>query len=92
MRDMEFQFTMKFDLGSGSRSTDEIVERLGAAGCDDATVGLGRVGRVALLFTREAPTPELAIETALTDVRTALPEAELLEIRAEEWTTGTISG
>ena len=51
---MEYVFTLKFQLSDEDSDHDEIVERLGAAGCDDALVGVGQPGRIALEFTREA--------------------------------------
>ena len=53
------------------------MDRLGAAGCDDATVGIGRWGRLALAFAREAGTAGAAARSALADVRTAVPDARL---------------
>jgi hypothetical protein len=78
---MEFQFTLRFDVGDEFAGSDVLVERLWAAGCDDAIVGLGCAGRVALSFGREAPTRDKAIDSALRDVASALPSARLLEIQ-----------
>lgn len=33
---MEYEFTLKFALPANQGPTDELVERLGEAGCDDA--------------------------------------------------------
>lgn len=38
----------------GMKRGTDLVERLGAAGCDDALVGIGRVGHLSLEFTRQA--------------------------------------
>lgn len=76
---MEYDFTLKFKLTDPGLSGDEIVERLGAGGCDDALVGVGTPGRVGLHFTRGARSAQAAIQSALADVRRALPGAELLE-------------
>lgn len=48
-------------------------------GCDDAIMGLGQKGRLALNFTREAASAETAILTALRDVKQAVPQARLVE-------------
>ena len=77
---MEFDFGMKFKLGAESTDMDALVERLGEAGCDDATVGIGQPGRIALEFTREAPSVKEAIFSALRDVRKAIPDAGLIEV------------
>ncbi len=77
---MEFEFTLKFTLAAGrSPNMDELVERLGAAGCNDALVGIGPTGRIALDFTREAESAKQAIFSALEEVRRAIPTAILLE-------------
>jgi hypothetical protein len=52
---MEYTFTLKYQLSPWDINLDELVERLGADGCDDALTGIGLPGRLALLFTREAP-------------------------------------
>jgi len=76
---MEFTFTLKYHLSNSSDDTDALVERLAEEGCDDALVGIGQTGRLALEFTREAASAREAIESALADVRRALPGARLIE-------------
>jgi hypothetical protein len=77
---MEYEFTLKFKLAPDGADTDELVERLGIAGCDDALVGIGQPGRIALQFTRNADSAEKAIISALKDVKSVIPEARLLEV------------
>lgn len=77
---MEYEFTVKFSLPNPDGHIDEIVERLGKAGCDDALVGIGTPGRIALKFSREAKSSEAAIESAIRDVQKAVPLAELIEV------------
>ena len=76
---MEFTFTLKYQLAADDRDPASIVERLGAAGCDDALVGTGVAGRIALAFTREAESAAAALHSALEDVRRAIPGARLTE-------------
>ncbi|WP_088159365.1 helix-turn-helix transcriptional regulator [Achromobacter xylosoxidans] len=76
---MEYTFTLKYQLAEGHHDMDALVERLGAAGCDDALVGTGLPGRIALEFTREAESAEAAVRSALEDVRRAVPSAKLIE-------------
>jgi len=76
---MEYDFVLKFKLTDDNADASALVERLGAAGCDDATVGIGQPGRIALDFTREADSAQQAIISALEDVKRAIPEAELIE-------------
>lgn len=76
---MEYVFTLKYQLADGDHDLDALVERLGEAGCDDALVGTGLPGRLALEFTREADNAEAAVCSALRDVRRAAPSAKLIE-------------
>lgn len=75
----EYIFTLTYALGSQAADTDALVERLGAAGCDDAVVGVGRRGRLALEFARQAEDAARAVGSAVSDVRTAVPDAVLIE-------------
>jgi predicted DNA-binding transcriptional regulator AlpA len=77
---MEYTFTPKYQLADDDRDADAIVERLGEAGCDDALVGIGQSGRLALEFTREAADAGAAVCSALADVRRAAPSAKLIEV------------
>ena len=76
---MEYIFTLKYQLADEDSDPDALVERLGAAGCDDALVGVGQPGRLALEFSREADSAEEAVRTALADVKSAAPSARLIE-------------
>lgn len=77
---MEYTFTFKYQLSEDDCDPAEIVERLGAAGCDDSLIGIGQSGRVALEFVRESDTAETALASALSDVKQAIPTARLIEI------------
>ncbi|ANY16578.1 helix-turn-helix transcriptional regulator [Bordetella pseudohinzii] len=77
---MEYTFTLKYQLADEDRDTDALVERLGGAGCDDALVGIGQPGRLALEFTREAADADEAVRSALADVRRVVPSARLIEV------------
>jgi len=77
---MEYTFTLKYQLVDEDRDPDALVERLGGAGCDDALVGIGQPGRLALEFTREAADADEAVRSALADVRRAVPSARLIEV------------
>lgn len=76
---MEYIFTLKYQLDDHDNEPNALVERLGAAGCDDALVGVGRPDRLALEFSREADSAEEAMRTALADVKSAVPSARLIE-------------
>lgn len=77
---MEYTFTLKYQLTDDDRDARALVERLGEAGCDDALVGIGQPGRLALEFTREAADADEAVRSALADVRQAAPSARLIEV------------
>lgn len=77
---MEYTFTLKYQLADGDRNPDLLLERLGEAGCDDALVGIGQPGRLALEFSREAESADAAVRSALADVRRAVPLAKLIEV------------
>jgi hypothetical protein len=76
---MEFNFTLRYQLPPEDNDMDVLSDRLAKAGCDDALVGVGQAGRLALEFVREAPSVREAIESALEDVRRAVPGAHLIE-------------
>lgn len=76
---MEYVFTLKYRLADENVSQEDMVEHLFAAGCDDATIGIGQPGRIALAFRREAPDACSAICSALGDVKRALASARLVE-------------
>ena len=75
----QYEFTLKFSLPSASQDMDAYVERLGAAGCEDAAIGIGQKGRIALSFIREAASAERAVLSAIADVRRAVADATLIE-------------
>jgi hypothetical protein len=70
-----FTFTLKYQLQASD--TDALVGRLAEEGCDDALLGVGQSGRLSLEFAREAGSAKEAVESALADVRRAVPDAEL---------------
>ena len=76
-----YEFTLKFSFPDEDHvdGMDELVERLGEAGCDDALVGIGKIGRLALDFSREAESAFEAVSSAIADVKTAIPEAKVTE-------------
>ena len=75
---MEYEFTLKYQLNE-DEDADALLERLAQAGCEDALVGVGQPGRLALAFVRESPSAREAIESALKYVREAVPDARLIE-------------
>ena len=76
---MEYIFTLKYQLTEHDNEPDALADRLGEAGCDDPLVGTGQPGRLALEFTREAESAQVAVRSALADVKRAIPSAKLVE-------------
>lgn len=76
---MVFPFTLNYQITSDESDVDALLERLAEEGCDDALVGTGLPGRLALEFVREAFSADEAIEEAMADVSRALPSARLIE-------------
>ena len=75
----EYEFTLKFSLQDTSSNPENYIDSLNASGCDDALVGIGQTGRIALNFTRESMSANKAISSALADVKKAIPNAKLIE-------------
>jgi hypothetical protein len=74
----EYDFTLKFSVPPDFVQ-DQLESSLFQAGCDDAIIGLGQKGRLALNFTREAESAKEAMLSALQQVKKAVPEARLVE-------------
>lgn len=75
----EYIFTLRFRLACPDQDPAELEVALFEAGCDDATIGIGQPGRLALAFVREAATAREAMASALAAVRKASPGAVLVE-------------
>ena len=75
----DYDFTLKFVVPA-TISSDEITDSLYGGACDDATIGVGVPGRLALNFMREAASAKDAIKSAISDVQKSLPQAVLVEI------------
>ena len=76
---MDYLFTLKYRLPEQESDLDALAERLGSGGCDDALLGLGQPGRLALEFTRDADSAQAALLSAMADVKAAIPGATLVE-------------
>jgi hypothetical protein len=75
----EHHFTLRFDVKAVGGDAEQYAERLGAGGCDDAIVGIGKPGCLALTFDREAAHAREAVLSAMRDATGALPGVVLLE-------------
>lgn len=72
----EYEFNLVFELNN-DEDPDQHLDALFEAGCDDAMVGFGKKGRIALDFIREAESALAAIISAIQDVQTAIPDAKV---------------
>jgi hypothetical protein len=74
-----YDFELSFALPPMEGDIDDLVDLLYGSGCDDATLGLGLKGHVAMMFTRTAASAREAVFSAIGDVRGAIPDAGLEE-------------
>lgn len=75
----EYEFTLTFALPNPEADPEQYVDALFKAGCDDAGIGTGLRGYIALDFIREAESAAEAMLSALQNVKEAIPGAELTE-------------
>lgn len=78
-QDTECEHDFDLVLGGVSELTEEMVDAIFEAGCDDATPSL-RSGRVFLKFTRRAPSLKDAVIEAICQVRRANIGATVLHV------------
>ena len=74
-----YEFSLIFTLPRQDEDPDNYVEALYEAGCADSTIGIGRLGMIALDFDRDAASAYAAIKSAIRDVRKVIPGAKLIE-------------
>ena len=70
-------FELTFRLPPGAPDPETHLDALYKAGCDDASAGIARQGRIGLDFAREAPDEASARASAVADVLRAIPGAAL---------------
>ena len=75
----EYDFTLKFKLPDFP-SPEIYVDKLYELGCDDALVGIGKKGYIALNFTRDSLSAYQAISSGIKNVKEAIPEAILVNV------------
>lgn len=75
----EYQFTLAFQLPGKTEDPDRYIARLAQFGCEDALVGIGKLGSVSLACTREADDALAAVSSAIEEVQNAIPGAVLVE-------------
>jgi predicted DNA-binding transcriptional regulator AlpA len=78
---MEYEFILKFALPSPDDDPSNFLDSLYEAGCgDDAVIGVGKRGTIALDFSRHGASAEEAVLSAVQDVTKAIPGAVLTEV------------
>jgi hypothetical protein len=75
----EYSFTLKFNFPNPRTDPNDYIEKLYEGGCDDALIGVGKQGSIALDFIRESPSAFEAISGAITTVKQVIPDAVLIE-------------
>lgn len=78
-----YEFALTFALLDAGAEPASFLDALYDAGCDDATIGVGRRGSIGLEFAREAPSAEKAIRSAVAAVQRAIRGAQLLEVKPD---------
>lgn len=68
-----FSFQLTCDLPNKSDDPGQFVDALYEAGCNDATLGIGAKGAIGLDFDREAASFDVALLSALSAIRRAIP-------------------
>ena len=79
----EYEFTLRYALPTENQDAQAYLPALEKAGCDDALIGVGRRGRIALEFVREARSAEAAMTSALKAVAKAIPRARLVQVEPD---------
>lgn len=77
---MEYEFILKYALPDENADASQYLDAIFEAGCDDATIGTGKTGAIALEFVREAASADEAVLSAIADVKKAIPDAKLIEV------------
>lgn len=75
----EYDFALKFDFQNSKIDPNDYIEQLYKNGCDDALIGIGKRGYIALDFTRESPSAYEAISSAISAVKKVISSAILIE-------------
>ena len=78
-----WDFVLKFRLPEGGEDPSAWLDALFEADCDDATIGVGKRGSIALDFTRGGASAEDAVRSAIAAVKCAIPGAVLTEVCPE---------
>jgi len=78
-----FEFTLIFALADAGADPSRYIDALFEEGCDDAVLGVGRHGAIALDFCRESNSADEAMKSAKASVERAIPGAKLIEVKPD---------
>ena len=78
-----YEFVLTFALPSPDADPADYLDSLFEQGCDDATIGVGTHGMIALDFSREALDAASAMASAIEAVARAIPGAKLIESKPD---------
>ena len=79
----DYEFTLTFSLPEAEGDPEQYLDALYEAGCDDALIGTGQAGSITLDFVRDAESATVALESAIENVKAAIPGAELIEAKPD---------
>lgn len=79
----DYEFTLTFSLPELKADAEQYLDALFEAGCDDALIGTGQAGCIALDFVRDSESATDAVSSAIENVKTAIPDAELIEVKPD---------
>lgn len=79
----KYEFILTFALPEAQDNPERYLDALYEAGCDDALIGTGQPGSIALEFVREAESAAAAVNSAIANVKEAVPVAELIEVKPD---------
>ena len=79
----EFEFELIFKISDDQNKIDSLIELLYEAGCDDAVIGSGKQGMLGFMFTREAKSAQEAFESAISNIKSVIPDAKLIEAKPD---------
>ena len=78
-----YEYSLTFRLPASNPNPDDYLDILFEAGCDDALIGLGTQGSIAIDFTRLKSSASKAVHSAINQVKMAIPGVELLEVKPD---------
>lgn len=75
----KYEFVLTFRLPRADADPNTYLDALYEGGCDDAMVGTAKLGKIGLEFVRQAASAHDAVNSAIEDVKNAIPGAHLVE-------------